>query len=95
MIYWLLPIKPNGRLRLVLTDCAVAEVDIAVEADPYPVDYAEEWRGELALIGAEGSRVLELVSVKMTTSPAEYHVQVLVRDAGTVKTTSYALTHVA
>jgi hypothetical protein len=91
-ILWLLPIEPNGRLRLVRTDNAVYSVDEPeLREDPCAVDYAETWRGELARVGAGESRVLELVSIELTSSPPTYRVHVLQRDAGSGHTTSYAL----
>jgi hypothetical protein len=45
-IFWVVPIEPNGRLRLIHVDCAVAHVDPEVREDPCLVDLPPlEWPG--------------------------------------------------
>ena len=45
-IYWVVPIEPNGRLRLIHVDCAVAHIDPELLEDPCRVDLpALEWPG--------------------------------------------------
>jgi hypothetical protein len=65
-IVWVLPIEPGGRMRRILVDCAVCDVDITLEQDPCELDLGPlEWSGELARVGPDGARILDHVRVEL------------------------------
>jgi hypothetical protein len=78
---WVLPIERGGRLRAILVDCAVAEVEMEVEMDPCAFDFGpEEWRGELGRVGADQAHVVERVQVELRASPPSYRCSAQIRN---------------
>jgi len=87
-IVWVLPRnRSGGRLRAILVDCAVAEIETEVEMDPCAFDFGpEEWSGELGKVGPNREHVVEYVRVELTESPAFYVCRARVRNPdGTVE----------
>src|SRR5262245_57502921 len=51
-ITWLIPIEPNGRLRLIRIGYVTVDMEPQLLQDPCPVELGpEEWQGELGRIG--------------------------------------------
>jgi hypothetical protein len=59
----IVPIEPNGRLRLITLGPVVSHQSPALVADPYAVEYSESWSGDL---GKLGGATLTSVRVSMT-----------------------------
>lgn len=79
-IVWALPLARGGRLRAILVDCAVAEIETCVEHDPFALDYGPEfWCGELGRVGPGEEHVLESVCVVSSASPPPYRCEARIR----------------
>lgn len=81
-IVWVLPHdRQGGRLRAILVDCAVVEIETRVEIDPCAFDFGpEEWSGELGKVGPDLEHVVEYVRVELTESPAFYQCRARIRN---------------
>lgn len=79
-IVWVLPVERGGRLRAVLVDCAVADIDTEVERDPCTLDLGPwHWTGALGRVGPGRAHAVEDVRLELLESPGRYRCQVLTR----------------
>lgn len=91
-VLWLVPIRPNGHLRLIHICYLTCEEDPQLRMDPCAVDFGpEEWSGELARIG---DRVVEHVRIELTRSPPAYRCTARVRQPDGASRT-YALVYLS
>jgi hypothetical protein len=74
---WILPITPNGRLRLFHINYITIDDDPYVLQDPVAPDFVHAWQGSLATL-KDGS-VLVRVVANLTSAPAAYHVEATTR----------------
>ena len=93
-IYWAVPVKPCGRMRLLHVDNAAYEVeDVTIEVDPFEIDLAPlTWTGDLGKVGPGGCRTVVRASAEASTSPSGYRCDAEVRN-GDGTTTVYSLSY--
>lgn len=80
-MFWLLPIEPRGRVRLIFRGYVTCDDDPEVWDDPCHVDLGPlEWAGEIAPGYDHGYRAL-LLRFEMKAAPASYRCFARVRHA--------------